>query len=269
MKKTGLHTVSPGEKVNLNKIDPGATGDYEHKDETFKRLQKLQEKLAGWQEKLYAEDKQSLLIVLQAMDTGGKDGALKSLLTGINPAGIRITSFKAPSTWELQHDFLWRIHMAAPPRGYIGVWNRSHYEDVLVTRVHGLIDKKTCIERYGDINAFEQLLADNGTTILKFYLHISKDEQKERLQARLDDPDKRWKFSPGDLEERKFWDDYQKAFEDALTACSTKTAAWHVVPANHKWARDIAIAERVVEALEKMNPKFPKASFDAASIVIE
>jgi PPK2 family polyphosphate:nucleotide phosphotransferase len=182
---------------------------------------------------------------------------------------VEVTSFKAPSSEELDHDFLWRVHRYAPRKGIIGVWNRSHYEDVLITRVHKMIDKKTWTARYDDINAFEELLTNNGTTILKFYLMISKDEQKERLQARLDNPAKHWKFNPGDLDERKLWDEYQKAFEDAINATSTKHAPWHIVPSNRKWARNVAIAEAVVEALEKINPKFPEPEFDPKTIVVE
>jgi len=267
--KTSLVTAVPGKKIRLRDISPDETGGYKSKEETLARLEKLRERLAQLQETLYAEDRRSVLIVLQAMDTGGKDGALKSLLTGINPAGVQVTSFKAPSLEELDHDFLWRIHRAAPPRGIIGVWNRSHYEDVLVTRVHGLIGKKVWRARYQSINDFEDLLSDNGVTILKFYLHISKDEQKERLQARLDDSSKHWKFNPDDLEERKLWNDYQAAYEDAINHCSTAQAPWMIVPANNKWARNIALSEAVVAALEKMKPQFPQPKFDPKTIVIE
>lgn len=267
--KTNLITVKPGKKIRLSDIDPDATGDYKSKEETVVPLAKLEAKLSDLQETLYAENKQSLLIVLQAMDTAGKDGALRSLMTGINPAGVQVTNFKAPSVEEMQHDFLWRIHRASPPRGIIGVWNRSHYEEVLVVRVHKLVEKKVWQSRYEDINAFEQLLVDNGVKILKFYLHISKDEQKKRLQSRLDDPDKNWKFSTGDLAERKLWDDYQAAYEDAINKCSTAAAPWMIVPANHKWARNIAIAEATVAALEEMKPQFPKVDFDPKAIVIE
>lgn len=268
LKKSNL-VVSHGQKVRLKDIDTAAKGDYDSKEETFERLAALRSRIGELQERLYAEDKHSLLIVLQAMDTGGKDGAVKSLLADVNAAGVAVTSFKAPSAIELSHDFLWRIHAAAPARGIIGVWNRSHYEDVLITRVHGLIDKKTCETRYADINAFEKLLADNGTTVLKFFLHISKAEQKERLQARLDDPQKHWKFNPNDLNERALWEDYQSAYEDAINACSTKTAPWHIVPADRKWARNLAIAEAVAATLETMNPQFPDVDFDPQSIVID
>ena len=266
---TSLITVEPGHKIRLKQVNADAKGDYKTKDGPKERLAELLEQRDDLQERLYAEAKQSLLIVFQAMDTGGKDGATKKLLEGMNPAGIRVSSFKAPTSTELRHDFLWRIHAQAPEAGTIGVWNRSHYEDVLIARVHELVPKKVWTKRYRQINDFEEMLVENGTTILKFYLHISKDEQKERLQARLDDPAKHWKFNTGDLEERKLWDDYQKAYEDALNQCSTDAAPWHVVPANHKWARDIAIAEKVNAALEKMNPKFPDIKFDPKTIIFE
>jgi PPK2 family polyphosphate:nucleotide phosphotransferase len=269
LKKTNLIRVKPGEKVRLEDIDTGAKGAYKTKDEAAERHLEITEHLISFQERLYAESKQSLLIVFQAMDTGGKDGATKKLLTGLNPAGIVVTSFKAPTSTELSHDFLWRIHAATPGKGNIAVWNRSHYEDVLITRVHKLVDKKTCRARYDHINAFEALLRDNGTTILKFFLHISKDEQKERLQARLDDPEKHWKFNPGDLKEREFWHDYQEAYQDAINATSTAAAPWHIVPADHKWARDIAISEAVLQAMQGMKPQFPTVNFDPAAMVVK
>jgi PPK2 family polyphosphate:nucleotide phosphotransferase len=194
---------------------------------------------------------------------------VKSLLTGVNPAGVQVTSFKAPTWEELDHDYLWRVHHKVPPRGVIGVWNRSHYEDVLIVRVHKLIEKAVWKARYEQINNFEKMLSENGVTIVKFFLHISKDEQKERLQARLDDPAKHWKFNVGDLKERALWDEYQEAYEDAINQCSTEWAPWHIVPADKKWARNIAVAEAVVDALETMNPQFPTADFDATQIVVE
>jgi len=267
--KTNLVAVKPGQKVHLKEIDADATGDYKTKDETKARLEKLLARRDALQERLYAESKRSLLIVFQALDTGGKDGAAKHLLEGLNPAGIHVAAFKAPTSSELAHDFLWRIHAQTPPRGFIGVWNRSHYEDVLVARVHKLVPENVWRARYGQINDFERMLSENGTVIVKFYLHISKDEQHKRLQARLDDPAKHWKFSTGDLTERKLWDEYQSAFDDALTQCSTEHAPWNIVPANHKWARDIAIAERVNAALEEMNPQFPDISFDPKEVVVK
>jgi PPK2 family polyphosphate:nucleotide phosphotransferase len=257
----------------LKEVDPDDTTPFKHRpderEDVLPRLQALRQRLSVLQELLYAEHSRSLLIVLQAMDTGGKDGAIENLLTGVNPAGVQVATFKAPTTEELKHDFLWRIHAQAPKKGHIGVFNRSHYEDVLITRVHGLIDEKTCKEHYDDINNFEQLLARNGTVVLKFFLHISKEEQAQRLQARLDDPAKNWKFDPNDLKERAYWDDYQEAYEDAMRHCSSKEAPWFVIPANHKWARDLAMSEIVVAALEAMNPQPPKVDFDPKKMVVE
>lgn len=266
--KTALHTVKPGEDVDLKEFSPDDTGDWD-KEEAKIRRESLAARLAECQEALYAESRRSLLVIFQAMDTGGKDGATKNLLRGVDPAGISITSFKAPTQAELSHDFLWRVHAEVPPRGHIGVWNRSHYEDVLIVRVHKLIQLETWEQRYEQINAFEKMLVENGITILKFFLHISKDEQKERLQARLDTPEKRWKFNPADLAERALWPDYQHAYEDALKATSTHHAPWHIVPANKKWARDIAVAEKVVATLEHMKPAYPSPDFDPQAIIID
>ena len=267
--QTALISVKPGKRVNLQDLDASATGDYKSKEETLARRDALREKIDELQEKLYAEGKRSVLIVLQAMDTGGKDGALKNLLKGLNPTGIHVTSFKKPTETELAHDFLWRVHANTPARGMIGVWNRSHYEDILIGRVRTLVPEAMWRKRYDQINAFEELLAESGTTIIKFYLHISKDEQKRRLEARLSNPEKTWKFNPADLEERKVWDEYQEAYEDALEKCSTSLAPWHIVPANHKWARDIALAEKVAEELEALDPKFPVADFNPKSFHID
>lgn len=262
-----------GKAFRLAAVSSDATTPFAHKHTTKEkaqvRLLALRQRLNDLQELLYAEHRRSLLIVFQAMDTGGKDGAIENLLTGVNPAGVQVASFKAPTTEELKHDFLWRIHAQTPKRGHIGVFNRSHYEDVLITRVHDIVDKKTYTQRYADINNFESLLTHNGTRILKFFLHISKEEQAERLQARLDDPAKNWKFDPNDLKERAYWEQYQEAYEDALRHCSSAAAPWFVVPANHKWARDLAITEIVVAALEEMNPKPPKVDFDPKKQVIE
>ncbi|MFC6224534.1 polyphosphate kinase 2 family protein [Hymenobacter artigasi] len=256
----------------LADVDPDSEKPFKHRltnqDEAHPFMDALRHRLCELQELLYAEHRHSILLVFQAMDTGGKDGLIENLLTGVNPAGVQVANFKAPSTDELNHDFLWRIHAQTPKRGRIGVFNRSHYEDVLITRVHGLIDDDTARQRFEDINNFEQLLTRNGTRVLKFFLHISKDEQAERLQARLDDPTKNWKFDPNDLKERALWDDYQRVYEDALRHCSTDDAPWFVVPANHKWVRDLAIAEIVVAVLEEMNPKPPKPNFDVSAQVI-
>ncbi|MBF9141160.1 polyphosphate kinase 2 family protein [Hymenobacter properus] len=262
-----------GKDFKLADVDPDDITPFKRrpddKADAEPRLIELRKRLSVLQELLYAEHKRSLLIVLQAMDTGGKDGAIENLLTGVNPAGVQVATFKAPSKEELDHDFLWRVHAHAPKQGHITVFNRSHYEDVLITRVHGLIDEKTCQQHYDDINNFEQLLRHSGTRILKFFLHISKEEQAQRLQARLDDPAKNWKFDPNDLKERAYWDDYQAAYEAALRNCSSEKAPWFVVPANHKWARDLAITEIVVAALEDMNPQPPEPDFDVKAQVIE
>ena len=260
--------VVTNDAFHLAAADPAATAPFTTKDAAAPRLAHLRQRLCELQVNLYAEHRQSLLLVFQAMDTGGKDGAIGRLMTGVNPAGVQVTSFKAPSSEELNHDFLWRIHAQTPKRGHIGVFNRSHYEDVLVARVRNLVPIAVWQARYGDINAFEALLTRNGTRILKFFLHISKEEQAQRLQARLDDPAKRWKFDPNDLKERAYWDDYQHAYQEAVRHCATPAAPWFVVPANKKWVRDLAIAEIVVAALEEMNPQPPAATFDVAAQVI-
>lgn len=261
--------VQPNAPLRLADIDPANNEPFSHKKKVDKRLEELREQLSDYQENLYAEHRQSLLLVFQAMDTGGKDGAIRSLLTGVNPAGVEVAAFKQPSSEELNHDFLWRVHPHAPGRGHIGVFNRSHYEDVLVTRVHGLIEPFTWQQRYQDISNFEQLLTHNGTRVIKFFLHISKEEQASRLQARLDNPKKRWKFEPGDLKERKLWDAYQVAYQEALAATSTAECPWYVIPANDKRARNLAIMEIVVAALAEMNPQPPAATFDVAAQVVE
>ncbi len=265
---SGLVTLTPREIIDLNQIDPDSTGGYD-KAEAEARCKKLDKRIYKLQRTLYAEHKQALLIVLQATDTGGKDGTIRNLLTGINPQGVRVTSFGVPTSLEAAHDFLWRVHIAAPAHGMIGVWNRSHYEDVLVVRVHELVPQKVWERRYQAINNFEEMLFQSGTTILKFYLHISKEEQKERLQSRLDNPEKNWKFSAADLKERRSWEEYQVAFQDAINRCSTPWAPWNIVPANHKWARDVAVAEKVADTLEKMSPQYPRADFDPAEVEVK
>jgi PPK2 family polyphosphate:nucleotide phosphotransferase len=260
--------VEPGTRINLSKIDPDDTGSLRDKDTAKAHLKIVRKRIEDLQERLYAEHRQSLLVVLQATDTGGKDGTIKHVFKGINPQGCRVTSFREPSAAELDHDFLWRIHPHAPAKGMIGVFNRSHYEDVLVVRVKDLVPKPVWSQRYESINEFEKRLAENGTRILKFYLHISKDEQKERLQARLDDPSKHWKFNVGDLADRERWDDYQQAFEDAIGKCSTDYAPWFVIPANHKWARNVFVAEIIADTLEDMNPQFPEQHDDLTNIII-
>ncbi len=266
--KSASIKVRPGHTLRLSKIDPGDTGNL-RKEDAVERFAELREKISELQVVLYAERRHSLLIAFQAMDTGGKDGAIKDLCAGLNPAGLEVTDFKAPSQRELDHDFLWRAHQAVPAKGMIGIWNRSHYEDVLITRVHKIIPKKVWKSRYEQINAFEKILTDNGTTLLKFMLHISKDEQKRRLQARLDSPEKWWKFNPNDIKERTLWDKYQDAYEDAINRCSTDDAPWYVVPADHKWARNVAVAERVLAALKKIDPRYAKPSYDPKAMVFD
>ena len=260
--------VSPGTRVTLADHDPGYSGDYQRKGETKAELGRNVERLRDLQEVLWAEGKHALLIVLQAMDAGGKDGTIKHVMRGVNPQGCQVTSFKVPTKEELAHDYLWRIHKAVPRRGYIGIFNRSHYEDVLVVRVHGLVPEEIWQQRYEQINQFEKLLADTGTTILKFFLHTSKKEQKERFEARLRDPRKNWKFSMGDVEERGRWPEYMRAYEDAISRCSTPWASWHIIPANRKWYRNLAISQVIVNALEGLDMRYPPPLPDADKIVI-
>jgi PPK2 family polyphosphate:nucleotide phosphotransferase len=260
--------VPPNTPVKVSDFDPGYTGGYTGKDETKAQLKRNGKRLQELQEVLWAEGKHSLLIILQAMDAGGKDGTIKHVMRGVNPQGCQVTSFKVPTEEELDHDYLWRVHKATPRRGYIGIFNRSHYEDVLVVRVHNLVPEAVWQQRYDQINQFEKLLADNGTTILKFFINISKEEQKERFEARLRDPRKNWKFSMGDVKERGHWDGYMRAFEDVLSRCSTPWAPWYAIPANHKWYRNLAVSQIIIEALENLDMRFPPPLPDAGKIVI-
>ncbi|MBF0619328.1 MAG: polyphosphate kinase 2 family protein [Candidatus Omnitrophica bacterium] len=254
-----LRPVRPGHSIRLKKVDCDGSVDLGvEKEEADGILAELQHKLDALQELLYAEHKHKVLVVLQAMDTAGKDGVIRHVFKGVNPQGVRVVSFKAPTQAELDHDYLWRIHSQVPAKGEIVIFNRSYYEDVLVTRVHGLIEKDVWTRRYGHINAFEQMLSDEGVTILKFFLHISPDEQKARLQARLKDPDKNWKFSGNDVKERAFWFKYMEAYEDAINATSTECAPWHVIPANKKWYRNLAVSLIMLNALNALDMKYPK-----------
>jgi PPK2 family polyphosphate:nucleotide phosphotransferase len=260
--------VEPGATVELGQVDTRSTeGAPGGKSDTASASEELQDALAGLQERLYAEGKQSLLVVLQAIDAGGKDGTIKHVFEGFNPAGCRVVSFKVPSEEERSHDFLWRVHAKAPAKGEVVVFNRSQYEDVLVVRVHDLVPEDVWRPRYDLINRFEGNLAAAGTRIVKLYLHISREEQAERFQARLDDPTKRWKFRTGDLEERARWDDYMAAFEEALTRTSTAAAPWYVIPADRKWYRNWAVSRILVETLEDMDPQYPPAE-DLAGVVV-
>ncbi|HEX2053652.1 MAG TPA: polyphosphate kinase 2 family protein [Actinomycetota bacterium] len=253
-----LWRIEPGSRVVLDDIptksSEGAPGNSE---ETKAAMKPLREEIAHYQERLWAESAQSLLVVLQAMDTAGKDSTIKSVFTGVNPQGVHVTSFKAPNSTERQHDFLWRIHPAAPATGEIGVFNRSHYEDVLIVRVKNLIPESVWRPRYEMINHFEQVLAAGRTRIVKFFLHISNEEQAHRLQARIDDPTKRWKFNPDDLKERALWEHYQAAYQEAIERTSTQHAPWYVIPSDRKWYRNWAVARAICDVLTEMNPQYP------------
>lgn len=245
--------------VDLAKVDPSSTerapGD---KAKTNDALGELSDQLFSLQERLWAEGKHSVLIVLQGMDTGGKDGTIRHVFRGVNPVGVRVTSFKAPSEEERRHDFLWRAHRSVPAAGEIGIFNRSHYEDVLIVRVHGWVPEAEWRARYGAINDFERHLVEAGTTILKFWLHISPDEQAKRLRARLTDPSKRWKFNPDDIEERKRWPEYMAAAQEMLKRTSTNESPWYVVPADHKWYRNWVVSRILIDTLAGMDPQYPK-----------
>ena len=263
------YRVKPDAKVNLSEWDPNDTGDFNgSKKEGLAQVEKLNDKLEELQELLYAENKHKVLVVLQAMDTGGKDGAIRRVFDGVNPSGVRVASFKAPTAEELNHDYLWRVHKQVPGKGEIVIFNRSHYEDVLIVRVHNIVPPDVWSKRYDQINDFERLLAENGTTILKFYLHIDMNEQKERLQARLDDPTKHWKFHRADLDERKRWPDYMQAYEDMLSKTSTDDAPWTIVPANRKWYRDLVISSVLVETLEGLKINYPEPEENLDEVVI-
>ena len=249
--------VKPGRKTRLSEMDPADTLGVDKRD-AEQILQKDIGRLAVLQYRLYAEAKRAVLVVLQGIDAAGKDGTIRHVMTGLNPQGVTVTPFKVPEGAEKRHDYLWRIHNAVPEAGKIGIFNRSHYEDVLVVRVHNLVSKPVWSRRYDQINDFERILAENQVTIVKFLLYIDKDEQARRFRERLEDKTKRWKFSPADVEERRYWDDYIDAYEDMLRKCSTKQAPWYVIPSNHKWFRNLAVAKILVNTLEEMDLKFPK-----------
>lgn len=264
-----IHRLPPGEPVKLSEISADGKTYYSDKRKAKKEFKKLRKEFRDLQAKFYAEDKHKLLIVFQAMDAGGKDGTIRAITQGVNPQGVRITSFKAPSKVELDHDFLWRIHLAVPAKGMIGIFNRSHYEDVLIVRVDNLVPEEVWRPRYEHINNFEKLLTDTGTIILKFYLHISKEEQRERFQERIDIPEKNWKFSFEDLEKRKQWDDYMLAFEEMLEMTGTENVPWHVIPANQNWYRNLAIEQIVVDCLRQIDPKYPPPEGDVSGVIVE
>jgi PPK2 family polyphosphate:nucleotide phosphotransferase len=261
--------ANPGRKFRIKDCPTDSRGKFKDKEQAEAETEKLRARLAEMQELLYAESKHALLIVFQAMDAGGKDGAIEHVFHGVNPQGCSVHSFKAPSTLERSRDFLWRHHLAMPAKGMIGIHNRSHYEAVLIERVRNIAPPNVWKNRYEQIKAFEDMLAAEGTTILKFFLHISKDEQKQRLQSRLDEPHKRWKFNPGDLEERKIWDEYMAAFDDAIEKTTTEKAPWYVVPSDRKWFRNWVISDVIVRTLESLKMDWPKPAAGIEGIVIE
>ena len=265
---TSKFLAKPGSKIQLSKADTSFTGEFPKKSDAKKLLTENIKRMAELQDKLYAQDKYSLLIVFQAMDAAGKDGTIKHVMSGLNPQGTQVTSFKQPSSTELDHGYLWRINNALPERGRIGIFNRSHYEEVLVVRVHNLVvnqkipdkfkNNKIWDLRYKQINEFEKYLYENGMIILKFFLHVSKDEQKKRFLKRIDDTAKNWKFSMGDIEERKFWNEYQKAYQEAISATSKKHSPWYIIPADKKWFARLAVSQVIVETMKKLKPAYPK-----------
>lgn len=260
--------VEPGNRVRLATLDPGDTHGFD-KEAAIAQTARQLGRLTELQDRFWAEAKRSILVVLQGIDAAGKDGTIKKVMEAFNPQGCPVSSFKVPSTEELAHDYLWRVHQRVPRKGEIGVFNRSHYEDVLVVRVHGLAPRSVWSKRYDQINDWERMLAESGTTIVKFFLTIDRDEQRQRFQARYDDPTRRWKFSLGDLEERKLWDDYQAAFDDALSKTSTPWAPWYVIPANRKWFRNLAVATILADTIAGLKPAYPPAPDLPPDLVIE
>jgi PPK2 family polyphosphate:nucleotide phosphotransferase len=258
--------VQPGSNVNLSAVDAGYKGEHEDKDSAQPEIEKYVQKLVNLQYLVYAENERSLLIILQGMDAAGKDGTISHVLGPMNPQGCRVYGFKAPSAEELTHDYLWRIHQVTPRKGFIVVFNRSHYEDVLVVRVHNLVPEEVWRKRYDEIDAFEQELFNEGTNILKFYLHIDKDEQLDRFKQRLDDPSRQWKISESDYTEREYWDEYMKAYEDAISKCSTSYAPWYIIPSNHKWFRNLAVSQIIADTLESFNMKLPEPTVNIDDI---
>ncbi len=267
--------VKQSAKLDLSKIKTDDTGDYKSKKDAKEDLKKNIKEMKKLQDKLYADDRYSVLLIFQAMDAAGKDGTIKHVMSGLNPQGTQVFSFKQPSAEELDHGFLWRINKALPEKGRIGIFNRSHYEDVLVVRVHNLlpelkipkdlVDDNIWEKRFREINDFEKYLYENGTVILKFFLHVSKEEQKQRFLARIDDESKNWKFSEADLKERAFWNDYQKCYQEAISATSKKHAPWFIIPADHKWFMRLAVSKIIVETLEKLDLSYPKLSKEKLS----
>jgi PPK2 family polyphosphate:nucleotide phosphotransferase len=261
--------VKSGTKGSQNDCDPDDTGPYRSADDVEEPLTKRLADLIKLQHLLYADNRRALLIILQGMDASGKDGTIRKVMSGLNPLGVQVTPLKVPSEEELDHDFLWRIHKAVPRKGDIGIFNRSQYEDVVVVRVHKLVLARIWQARYEQINQFEKILVDNVTVILKFFLHINKDEQRDRLRERLTDPTRCWKFSQKDVEERRYWPAYRKAYEDAVTKCTTGWAPWHIVPANRKWYRNLVVAETIVQSLRTLDLKYAPPKVDLSQVVID
>ncbi len=252
------HQIAQGQSVRLSEMSTDGRDYCSNRKQAEEEFRELRDELIEWQRRMYAEGSQKLLIVLQAMDAGGKDGTIRKVFRGVNPQGVRVTSFKAPTSVELAHDFLWRVHQVSPATGIIGVFNRSHYEDVLIVRVRQLVPESVWRPRFKRINEFEKLLHESGTAILKFYLHVSFDEQGKRLRERAKIPEKHWKYSAEDFDKRQNWDKYMTAYEEVIKRCTTEHAAWHVIPADRKWYRNLAISRAIIAKLREMNPQFPR-----------
>jgi PPK2 family polyphosphate:nucleotide phosphotransferase len=262
-------TFEPGSKINLDDLKTHVAKTKHDKESAKERLKKNAEEMADLARRLYAENKRALLLILQGMDTAGKDGTIRHVMRGVNPRSCQVVSFKVPSEIEMDHDFLWRVHQTVPRKGNIGIFNRSHYEDVLVVRVQNLVQEAIWRQRYEQINNFEQMLSETGTVILKCFLHISNETQRKRLQARVDDPDSRWKFNPGDIDQRKLWGDYMAAYEEALTRCNTTFAPWYVIPSDRKWYRNLIVSELLLKTLKNLDPQYPAPAEDISHIVVE
>lgn len=262
-------TFKPGSKINLADFPSRVEETEFDKQSAREQITRNAAEMADLARCLYAENRRSILLVLQGMDTAGKDGTIRAVMRGMNPRSCQVVSFKVPSQEEIDHDFLWRVHKAAPRKGHVGIFNRSHYEDVLIVRVHELVPREVWSNRYELINDFEKLLTECGTSVVKCFLHVSYEEQRERLQARVDEPRSRWKFNRGDLSERKLWPEYQAAYEDALIRCNTKRAPWYIVPSDRKWYRNLVVSELMLNTMKELNPKFPEPKEDYSGIVVE
>jgi len=262
------YRIVNGARFRIADVDPDDTGEYAHHDDAEPKLEEDVKRLARLQERFYVDRRHGLLVVLQGMDTCGKDGTIEHVFSGVNPQGVSVTPFKKPTADELDHPYLWRAWRGVPARGHVAIFNRSHYEDVLVVRVHGLVPPAVWKRRFDEINAFERYLADNGVIVLKFFLHISKAEQQERMRARVRDPEKQWKFNPGDLAERARWSQYMRAYQDVVRRCSAPWAPWYVIPADRKWYRNLVIADAIVRTLSGLRLRYPKPDYDPKRVRI-